>query len=358
MRHRTHALRLSAAAAAAALLLTACDGGGDGPGDDGEENGDGGDSYSIGITQIVAHPSLDAARDGFQAAFDEAGVEVDWDEQNAQNDQATASNIAGTFATAGHDLVHAIATPTAQAAAQSITDIPIVFSAVTEPQEAGLVEDWDAPGGNVTGASDMNPVAEQLELLQEIAPDVETVGIVYSSGEVNSAVQVELAQEAAEELGLEIQEVTVSNSSEVQQGVESLDVDAIYVPTDNAVVSALESVLQYSHQNEIPVIAAEGDSVQRGALATYGINYEQLGRQAGEMALRILQDGEDPAEMAVETGSVLELIVNPEAAELMGIEFDDELLDRADGVVGEDLEAEDPAEAGEDEDSDEDDEDE
>ncbi|MGQ7787025.1 ABC transporter substrate-binding protein [Nesterenkonia sp. K-15-9-6] len=350
MRHHSTILRLSAATAAAALLLTACDGGGEG-----EDGGDDGDSYSIGITQIVAHPSLDAAREGFKAAFEDAGVEVDWDEQNAQGEQATASNIAGTFATAGHDLVHAIATPTAQAAAQSITDIPIVFSAVTEPQEAGLVDDWDAPGGNVTGASDMNPVADQLELLQEIAPDVESVGIVYSSGEVNSAVQVELAHEAAEELGLEIQEATVSNSAEVQQGVESLSVDAIYVPTDNAVVSALESVLQYAHQNQIPVIAAEGDSVQRGALATYGINYENLGRQAGEMALRILQDGEDPAEMPVETGEVLELVVNPEAAEQMGIELDDELLDRADGVVGEDLEELDPEDDEDaDEDSDED----
>lgn len=360
MRPDTHTLRFTAAAAAATLLLSACggaaddDGNGEGNGADGAEEGG---SYSIGITQIVSHPSLDAAREGFKEAFEEAGAEVEWDEQNAQGEQATASNIAGTFATSDLDLVHSIATPTSQAAAQAITDLPIVFSAVTDPEEAGLVESWDAPGGNVTGASDMNPVAEQLELLQEIAPDVETVGIVYSSGEVNSAVQVELAQEAAEELGLEIQEATISNSSEVQQGVESLDVDAIYVPTDNAVVSALESVLQYAHQNDLPVIAAEGDSVQRGALATYGINYDQLGRQAGEMALRILEDGEEPADMAVETGSVLELIVNPEAAEEMGIEFDDELLDRADGVVGEDLDAEDPAEAGEEEEEEEDDED-
>ncbi|GAA1117174.1 MULTISPECIES: ABC transporter substrate-binding protein [Nesterenkonia] len=346
MRSRSTTMRLSAALAATALMLTAC--GGETQGEDTEgEAGEEGGSYSIGITQIVSHPSLDEARDGFKAAFEDAGVEVEWDEQNAQGEQATASNIAGTFATSDLDLVHAIATPTAQAAAQAVTDKPIVFSAVTDPEEAGLVDSWEEPGGNITGASDLNPVMEQFELLQEIAPDAETVGIVYSSGETNSAVQVELAQEAADELGLEIQEATISNSSEVQQGVESLDVDAIWVPTDNAVVSALESVLQYGQQNSIPVIASEGDSVIRGSVATYGINYGDLGRQAGEMALRILQDGEDPASMAVETQETLELIVNPEAAEAMGVELDQELLDRADTVVGEDVEAEDPAEADE-----------
>jgi putative ABC transport system substrate-binding protein len=346
MRNSTYTLRLSAAVAATALMLTAC--GGDSEGGNTEsEPGEEGGSYSIGITQIVSHPSLDEAREGFKAAFEDAGLEVEWDEQNAQGEQATASNIAGTFASSDMDLIHSIATPTSQAAAQAITDKPIVFSSVTDPEEAGLVESWEEPGANITGASDLNPVMEQFELLQEIAPEAETVGIVYSSGEANSEVQVELAQEAATELGLEIQEATISNSSEVQQGVESLDVDAIWVPTDNAVVSALESVLQYGQQNSIPVIASEGDSVIRGSVATYGLNYEDLGRQAGEMAIRILEDGEDPATMAVETLEELELVVNPEAAEAMGVQLDQELLDRADVVVGEDVDAEDPAEGDE-----------
>ncbi|WP_300342894.1 ABC transporter substrate-binding protein [Nesterenkonia sp.] len=349
-------LKAAAAAAAAALLLTSCGNGGDdggGTGDDGAAAAGGEEqSYSIGITQIVSHPALDAAREGFKAAFEDAGIEVEWDEQNAQGEQATASNIAGTFATADLDLVHSIATPTSQAAAQQITDKPIVFSSVTDPEEAGLVESWDAPGGNVTGTSDMNPVAEQLELLLEIVPDAETVGVVYSSGETNSQVQVELLHEAADELGIEVQEATISASSEVQQGVESLDADAIYVPTDNAVVSALESVIQYGQANEVPIIAAEADSVVRGAVATYGIDYEQLGRQAGEMAIRILVDGEDPAGMPVETLEELELTVNPEAAEAMGIEIPQEVLDRADVVVGEDVDPEDPAEAGEGDDED------
>lgn len=340
MSRRLTLMKFTALSGVAALALTACGDGG---------NGDGGESesYSIGITQIVSHPSLDAARDGFKSAFEEEGIEVEWDEQNAQGEQATASNIAGTFATSDQDLVLAIATPTAQAAAQSIQDKPIIFTAVTDPEEAGLVDSWEEPGGNVTGTSDMNPVEEQLELLKDIDPDVQTVGIVYSSGEANSQVQVDMAKEAAEGLDIEIQEATVTNSSEVQQGLQSLDVDAIYVPTDNVVVSALETVIQYGEENQLPILAAEGDSVTRGAVATYGINYEALGKQAGEMAIRVLRDDEDPATMAVEEQTELELYINPEAAEAQGVEIPDEVLDRADVVVGEDVEAQDPAEAGE-----------
>ncbi|HLT85801.1 MAG TPA: ABC transporter substrate-binding protein [Phototrophicaceae bacterium] len=331
-------LRLAGAVlAASALALAGCgneDGGGSEPGTD-ATTAPGGDaeSYSIGITQIVSHPSLDAAREGFKAALADAGLEVEYDEQNAQGDQATATSIANTFASGGHDLILAIATPTAQATAQAITDVPIVITAVTEPEEAGLVDSWDAPGANVTGTSDLNPVADQLELLTEIVPDAETVGIVYSSGEVNSEIQVELAQEAAAELGITIEVATVTNSGEVQQAADSLDVDAFYVPTDNTVVSALESLLQVAESKSLPVIAAEGDTVDRGAIATYGIDYEQLGYQTGEMAVRILQDGADPAEMPIEQQSEFLLIVNPAAAERMGVEIPAEVLDRADTVI-------------------------
>ncbi|NHU85903.1 ABC transporter substrate-binding protein [Kocuria sp. JC486] len=332
-------VKLTALTGVAALALTACGDGGGGGGD--------GETYKIGVTQIVSHPSLDAAREGFKSAFEEEGIEVEWDEQNAQGEQATASNIAGTFANDDKDLILAVATPTAQAAAQSIQDKPIVFTAVTDPQEAGLVDSWEEPGGNVTGTSDMNPVKEQLELLKEIDPDVKTVGIVYSSGEANSQVQVDAAKEAAKELDLEIKEATVSNSSEVQQGLQSLDVDAVYVPTDNVVVSALETVIQYGEENQLPILASEGDSVTRGAVATYGIDYESLGKQAGEMAIKILKEDADPATMPVEEQTELQLHINPEAAKAQGVEIPQEVLDRADVVVGEDVEAQDPASAGE-----------
>lgn len=332
--------RLTAALAATALFATACGSNGGSSTDD--TSGDAAaESYSIGISQIVAHPSLDEARAGFKEAFSEAGVEVEWDEQNAQGDQGTNTNIMGTFASANLDMVAAIATPTAQAAAQSITDIPVVFMAVTDPVDAGIIADWEAPGANVTGVSDENPVKEQLDLLNQLGVDATTVGIVYSSGEANSRVQVEQAKEAASELGMEIKEATVSNSSEVQQGVESLgDVDAIYVPTDNAVVSALETVIGYGESRQIPVIAAEGDSVARGAVATFGIDYRAHGKQAGEMALKILTEDADPASMPAETtpADALKLYVNEEAAEKMGVTIPEDMLAEAETLSAEDAE--------------------
>lgn len=295
------------------------------------EDGEGaGDEVFIGITQIVEHASLDASVDGFKQALKDAGLNVNYDEQNAQGDQATAATIAGNFADANLDLVLAVATPTAQAAAQAITDTPVLFTAVTDPVGAQLVDSLEAPGANLTGTTDANPVADQLELLKQIVPDAVTVGIVYSSGESNSEVQVEWAKEAAPNLGLEIVEATVTTSAEVQQAAESLDVDAYYVITDNTVVSGLGALIQVAENNQIPVIAAEGDSVANGAIATYGISYYDLGYQTGEMALSILNDGADPATMPVEALDELTLYLNLAAAERMGVEIPQDLIDEAD----------------------------
>ncbi|TFD22414.1 ABC transporter substrate-binding protein [Cryobacterium sp. TMS1-13-1] len=296
------------------------------------------DMITIGISQIVQHQALDDAREGFKQAFADAGyvegTDIAFDEQNAQGEQATASTIAAKFAADKVDLVLAIATPTAQAAAQTIIDIPVLFTAVTEPEEAGLVESWEKPGSNITGTSDLNPVKEQLELIQEILPDAQSVGIIYSSGEVNSDVQVELAKEAAKDLGLSIKEATVTNSSEVAQATESLgDVDAIYIPTDNRVTEGLEAVIQYSEANQIPLFGAENGQVERGAIATYGISYTDLGYQTGQMAIRILEDGEDPADMPVETLDTIEFILNPAAAERMGVTLTEELIAKADRII-------------------------
>ena len=296
------------------------------------------DLITIGISQIVQHQALDDAREGFKQAFADAGyvegTDIEFDEQNAQGEQATASTIAAKFAADKVDLVLAIATPTAQAAAQTIIDIPVLFTAVTEPKEAGLVESWEKPGSNITGTSDLNPVKEQLELIQEILPDAQSVGIIYSSGEVNSDVQVELAKEAADDLGLTIKEATVTNSSEVAQATESLgDVDAIYIPTDNRVTEGLEAVIQYSEANQIPLFGAENGQVERGAIATYGINYTDLGYQTGQMAIRILEDDENPADMPVETLDTIEFILNPAAAERMGVTLSEELIAKADRLI-------------------------
>ncbi|MFB1427303.1 ABC transporter substrate-binding protein [Micrococcus endophyticus] len=328
MKHRS--LTLTAALAVTALGLTAC-------GDSGDAGAGGDEKYTVGINQLVSHPALDGAREGFKEAFSDAGLEVTFEEQNAQGEQATVTSIASTFANDGDvDLVAAIATPAAQGTAAAVKDKPVVFMAVTDPKGAELVASEEAPGGNVTGVSDRNPVQEQLQLLKDVNPDAKTVGIVYNSGEANSAVQVEQAKEAGQELGLEIKEATVTNSSEVQQGVQSLsDVDGIYVPTDNAVVSALETVVGFGEENDIPVISADIDSVDRGALGTYGIDYKAHGKQAGEMAVKILKDGANPGEIAVGFADPanLQLVLNPAAAEAYGVQIPAELTDEADRLV-------------------------
>lgn len=334
-------LTVAASVAAAALMLSACGGNGqedptDAPETSAEETDDGGATgsgdadYSIGILQLVDHPSLDQSNAGFVQAFEDAGLTVSFDQKNANGDQTTASSIAGTFASQDLDLVLAIATPAAQAAAQAITDIPVLFTAVTDAEEAGIVETNEAPGNNVTGTSDANPVEEQLQLIVDIIPGATEIGIPYSPGEANSLVQVQWAKDAAEKLGLTIVESPAVASAEVQQAVEALgDVDAIYVPTDNVVVSALESVIQVGESKQIPVFGAEGDSVARGAIGTFGLSYFALGYQTGEMAIDILEGGADPATMAVQTQSDLLLYLNLGAAERMGVEIPAEIVEQA-----------------------------
>ncbi|AIT61039.1 ABC transporter substrate-binding protein [Corynebacterium doosanense] len=320
---------LAAVTAAATLSLTAC---GD-SGSDSASSADGGESYHIGINQLVQHPALDAATEGFKSAFEDAGVEVEWDEQNANGEQATALTIAQQFASSDLDLALAVATPAAQATVQNLTDVPVLFTAVTDPVEADLVDSLEKPGDNVTGTSDAAPFEQQLELLTQIVPETKTIGIVYASGEVNSQVQVDAMTEAAKKQGIEVVIQTVTNVTEIPQAAEAIgDVDAFYVPTDNMVVSGLSSLIQVAEEKKIPVIGAEEGTVEGGAVATIGIDYEELGRQTGEMALRILQEDADPAEMPVETASEFTYVVNGAAAKAQGVTIPQEILDEAETV--------------------------
>lgn len=310
------------------LVLTGCSKSADAPKDGNSK------AYRIGITQIVSHPSLDDAREGFKQALADAGLEVEYDEQNAQSDQATASAIANKFAGANLDLILAISTPVAQATTQVITDKPILFTAVTDPVAADLVASNEAPGGNVTGTTDMNPVADQIALVKQVKPDAKTVGIIYSSGEVNSEVQVKVAREAAAKEGLEVVEKTISTGAEVVQAAQALSgVDAIYVPTDNNVVAGLDSVIQVAEDAKIPLIAGETVSVEKGALISVGLDYFTLGQQTGKMAVKILTEGADPATMPVEEQEKPRLVINMGAAKRMGIEIPQTLLDKADKKV-------------------------
>lgn len=319
---------LVALGAAAALALSAC-------GQAEPESGPTQDSspLEVGIVQYVSHDALDAVQQGFieelAANGYNDGETINLDLQNPQADQATLTAIANQFAQAEKDLVLAIATPAGQAVAQVIPEKPVLFAAVTDPVAAELVASWEEPGANVTGVSDMNPVDEQLRLILEIAPEVKTVGIVYSSGEVNAEVQVSAAEEAAAELGITIEKAAVSNSSEVQQAAESLaDVDAFYVPTDNNVVAAIEALLQVAEAKKIPVIASDEGTVERGAIASQTVNYEQQGRDAARMAIEIFE-GEDPAGMPVRVQDQFDLSVNEAAAERMGVSIPEAMLERA-----------------------------
>ena len=295
-----------------------------------------GKTYKIGICQFVTHPSLDAVREGAIKALAAAGyvdkqnAKIDY--QNPQTDQATLTNIANTFASNNMDLVIAIATPSALAMAQAITSKPVLFAAVTDPVKAGLVKSWDAPGGNVTGTSDLNPIDKQLGLVKEVVPDAKTVGIVYSSAEANSGVQVKMAQDASGAAGLTIKTATVTNSSEIQQAAQSLDVDAFFVPTDNTVVSGLEALLGVAITKKVPVISCDGDSVKRGATASYALEYSVMGTMTGQMAVRLLQ-GADPATMPVETQKDPKLTINPGAAAKVGITLSKDLTQKADVTI-------------------------
>ena len=321
--------KLAAIFTAGALALAGCSSD-DGNGGNGAS---GDDTYKIGINQLVQHPALDAATAGFKEAFDDAGVDVEFDEQNANGEQSTALTIAQGFAGDDLDLVLSVATPAAQATAQNIQDTPVLFTAVTDPVSAELIDSLEAPGANVTGTSDVAPVDQQLDLLKELVPDAEKVGIVYASGEVNSQVQVDAAKEAAESRDLEIVTQTVTNVTEIPQAVQALgDVDAFYVPTDNLVVSGIASLVQAAEGSKTPVIAAEAGTVEGGAVATLGIDYTELGRQTGEMALRILRDGEDPATMPVESAKDFTYMVNEDAAERQGVTIPEAILSEAETV--------------------------
>jgi putative ABC transport system substrate-binding protein len=318
------------AAAALAFAVAAC---GDETADEtaAEEQ----ESYSIGITQIVSHPALDACVEGFKEALAEKGFvegdNVTYDVQNAQGDMATASSIAQKFAGDDLDLVLSVATPTSQAMVKADPETPIVFSAVTDPVGAGLVASAETPDANVTGVSDMLPVEPHLELVRQVVPDAQTIGLLYNAGEANSVFLVEAEKAAAEAMGLKVVEATASNSSEVKAAAESLvgRVDVISVLTDNTVVSGLESVVKVCRENEIPLVAGDTDSVKRGAVAAYAFDYKDHGKQAGYIAAEIL-GGKAIADIPVQFAENLVLSVNPASAEAMGLTLPETLLSEAD----------------------------
>lgn len=284
-----------------------------------------GTTYKIGVLQLVQHTALDASREGFFAALDEAGLDYVADVQNASGEQSNCQTMAEKLVNDKDDLILAIATPAAQAVAGLTTDIPILLTAVTDPAESGLVAANDAPGGNVSGTSDLTPVKEQFDLMKQLLPEVKTVGLLYCSAESNSVLQADMAKAACDAAGIAYRDYTVSNSNEIQTVVESMigKVDAVYAPTDNMIAAGMATVAMIATDNKIPVICGEAGMVEAGGLATYGIDYFQLGYLAGEQAVNILVNGADVAKTPIGylPAEKCALTVNKTTADALGVDI-------------------------------------
>ncbi len=293
----------------------------------------------IGVVQLVEHPALDAAYKGFVDGLKKEGFEdgknIKISYENAQGEQANCQTIATKLVNDKSDLILAIATPAAQAVANTTKDIPILVTAVTDPANAKLVASNEAPGGNVSGTSDLTPVDEQIKLLKQILPDAKKIGMLYCSSEANSKFQIEIAKKSASALGMEAVEATVSNSNEIQQVAQSLvgKVNAIYCPTDNMIAAGMATVSMVAQSAKLPIIVGESGMLKNGGLATYGINYYDLGLLTAKQAVKILKDGAKPASMPIEYSKNCDLSINKEVAAKIGLTIPKELLDKADAAA-------------------------
>lgn len=284
-----------------------------------------GKQYKIGVLQLVQHTALDASNKGFIQALDDAGLNYTVDQQNASGDQPTCQTIASKLVNDGDDLILAIATPAAQAVAGATSEIPVLVTAVTDPAASDLVESNEVPGGNITGTSDLTPVKEQISLLKKILPDAKTVGVLYCTAESNSEIQAKMAKEAIEAEGMTAVDYTVSSSNEIQTVVTSMvgKVNAIYAPTDNTIAAGMTTVAMIANENKIPTICGEEGMVKAGGLATYGIDYYELGYLTGKQAVKILTEGGDVSKMPIEYLPLekCKLSVNEETAKTLGIDL-------------------------------------
>src|ERR1700693_1627152 len=278
---------------------------------------------SVLVTAIVDHPALDAIREGtrdeLKAAGYEAGKNLKWEFQSAQGNAGTANQIARKFFGENPDVIVAIATPSAQSLVAATKTIPIVYSGVADPIAAQLVKDWKPSGTNVTGLSHMLDLNKQIDIMKEVVPNVKKVGIVYNPGEVNSAVVVKQLKGLLAKQGITLIDVAAPRTIDVGPADRSLigKVDMIYSTTDNNVVSTYESLVKVCDDAKIPLVASDTDSVKRGAIAAYGVNFYDLGRETGKVVVRILH-GEKPGDIASSVSKNLELFINPAAAQKKG----------------------------------------
>lgn len=306
---------------------------------DGQESSNEEKKYNIGISQLVQHPALDSAREGFIEGLKEKGYEegknINLDYQNAQGDNPTSQTIAQKFVSEKKDLILAIATPSAQAVYNATKEIPTIFTAVTDPVSAGIAKDWKSSGTNLTGVSDMVPINQQLDLLLKLKPDVSTLGVIYNTSEANSVVQVESLKAEASKLNINIKEIGVTNVNEINQNLSAVinQIDALYTPTDNTVASAYDLVGQIAVKNNVPILGAEEAVVSKGGLVSIGIDYFKLGKETGYKAAEILE-GKKPEDIEITTLSDMSIVINTDVASKFNISIPSEIEESAKKVTG------------------------
>lgn len=291
-------------------------------------------STVVGLVQLVEHPALDEANRGIVDAVKARGLQVEFDQQNAQADQSNLGNIAQRFVSQKYPLIFAIATPAAQIMANATDKTPIVATAVTDFEVAKLVKSNKKPETNVTGSSDLNPVAEQVKLMLELFPDAKSVGTIYNSSEINSQFQVAILKEEIQKRGLSLVELTVSSVNDVQQTAQSMidKVDVIYVPTDNIIASAMPVLTKITTPAGIGIIAGEEGPLKGGALATVGADYYNLGRIAGEMGADILEGKSQPQNMPIRYQTEFKAKINANVAEKIGLKIPETLKQSIENV--------------------------
>lgn len=291
------------------------------------------ESVKIGIIKFVEHPSLDAARDGFVKELDAKGINYELDEVSANGDISLIPTLAQKYNNDEIDLIYAIATPTAQGAKNAITDKPIIFSAVTDPVGAGLVDSIEAPGGNVTGVSDYVNASDQIDEFLVLYPEIKTFGTLYNTSEQNSQVQVDDLKKILEEKGLSLEVIGINNINDIPQGVSALSpkIDAYFALTDNMIASAAPIVAENLIKNNIPSLSSEEGQVKNGLLMSEGVSYEEQGVQAADIAIRII-NGEEPKDISVEYYKNSKKLVNRKMAEALGIDLNNEIFANAEIV--------------------------
>lgn len=308
-------VKLMALMVAGVLVLTGCSTGG-------SQASSGENTLTIGISQLADHPALDDARKGFEDGLKELGIDAEIIYKNAQGDIPTSLSIAQSLVKDQVSLIYAIATPAVQSAKQATSEIPILFSAVTDPVKSEVVDTWDNVGGNITGTSDMAPTATQLKMFKQLDPSIKTIGILYNTSEANSDIQIEEVKSLAPSEDLEIKTVGVTNVNELPQAIDSLfsKVDAIYILSDNLIASSVELVSKKLIDYKLVSVSAEESQVGGGILITNGLSYYELGRQTAKMAKEILIDKKDISSIPVGVAEKTITTVNEKTLEALGLD--------------------------------------